>query len=238
MLIEPYRKQVIRSMVPHGVTKLLDVGCGPVFPSYPYADLAQSVTCVDWNLKAIGDIPANITCINGDFIDVELSAESFDTVIAADVFEHIPLERETAFLNKCAAMLRPGGTLIISVPHRGTWAFLDVYNVKPVVHYALWRLGLRRETHNGHCDIRKGHKHYTLDELTLLCSPLKHVEHRYWGFLYDPLDTWADALVRKLGRFPGRDTLHRKAIAEYGRDFADRSFNIAVKLIKEKLSAN
>ena len=233
MSMEPYRKQVIRSLMPEGVSNLLDVGCGPVFGSYAYANLASSITCVDWNLKTIGEIPSHISCINGDFLSVELAPESFDAVVAADVFEHISLELEAPFLRKCIALLKPGGTLIMTVPHRGKWAILDVYNIKPLVHFALWRLRLRQKTHNGYCDIRKGHKHYTLAELESLCSPLKYVEHRYWGFFYEPLGYWADSVVRRIGRFPGLGLLHRRMIVEYSQDFGDRSFNIAVKLAKD-----
>lgn len=110
------------------------------------------------------------------FLNLDLSAESFDAVVAADTFEHIPLELEVPFRQKCAALLKPDGVLIVTVPHRGTWAFLDVYNIKPLVHFVLWRLRLRRETHNGFCDIRKGHKHYTRGELKLLGAPLKCAE--------------------------------------------------------------
>jgi len=44
------RKQVICSLLPEQSEKLMDVGCGPILPSYPYAEKAKQVTCLDWKL--------------------------------------------------------------------------------------------------------------------------------------------------------------------------------------------
>jgi len=46
------RQSIIYSLLPERSERLLDVGCGPINPSYPYADKATYVTCVDWKLQA------------------------------------------------------------------------------------------------------------------------------------------------------------------------------------------
>ena len=97
-------------------------------------------------------------------------------MIAADVFEHILLEQEPLFVSKCVSALKPGGRMIISVPHQGTFAYLDPYQVKPTIHRTLARLGLYKGVHNGCCDIRKGHKHYSLEELTDKFSELTRLK--------------------------------------------------------------
>jgi 2-polyprenyl-3-methyl-5-hydroxy-6-metoxy-1,4-benzoquinol methylase len=226
------RTLVIRSLLPQSSERLLDVGCGPISSDYPYADKASRVTCVDWNLKASGALPPHIECLDGDFTTFDLGSNSYDSIIAADVFEHIPLEQESLFVEKCVASLRPGGKMVISVPHRGTFACLDPYQVKPTIHRLLARLNLYKQIHNGCCDIRKGHKHYALQELTSKFSPLQVSQVTYFGYLFDPLMTWVYALTRGSNRIPGFSWLQRAYRRELDRDYGQRSFNIAVSFCK------
>lgn len=230
------RTLVIRSLLPECSERLLDVGCGPLTPDYAYADKALRVTCIDWNLKASGTLPSNIECLDGDFTSVDLAPRTYDSIIAADVFEHIPLEQESLFVEKCVSSLRPGGNMVISVPHQGTFAYLDPYQVKPTVHRMLSRLGLYKGIHNGYCDIRKGHKHYVLQELISKFSPLQVSKVAYFGYVFDPLLSWAFALSRGSGRIPGFSWLQRASRKELDRDYGQRSFNIAVSFYKPPVS--
>jgi SAM-dependent methyltransferase len=222
------RTVVIRSLLPQTSNRLLDVGCGPINADYPYADKAARVTCVDWNLKASGTIPQHVECLDGDFTRMDLAPNSYDSIIAADVFEHIPLEQEQVFVEKCVASLRPGGNMVVSVPHQGTFACLDPYQVKPAIHRILSRFHLYKLTHNGCCDIRKGHKHYGLPELTGKFSPLEVSKVAYFGYLFDPLMTWVYALTRGSNRVPGYQWLSDAYHRELAQDYGQRSFNMAV----------
>jgi 2-polyprenyl-3-methyl-5-hydroxy-6-metoxy-1,4-benzoquinol methylase len=226
------RTSVIRSLLPERPERLLDVGCGPITSDYPYADKAVRVTCIDWNLKTPSSLPSNVECLSADFTSIDLTANTYDSVIAADVFEHILLEQEPAFVSKCVSALRPGGSMVISVPHQGTFACLDPYQVKPAIHRLLARLGLYRGVHNGCCDIRKGHKHYSLEELANKFSPLQVSKVVYFGYFFDPLVTWAFALSRGSGRIPGFALLQRARRHELDRDYGQRSFNIVVSFYK------
>ncbi len=109
------RKSIICSLLPERSERLIDVGCGPLTSSYPYATKATLITCVDWNLRIIGSVPPNIEYVEGDFTEIDLAKDSYDAIIAADVFEHVPLERECSFVKKCVSVLRPGGYLVVSV---------------------------------------------------------------------------------------------------------------------------
>ena len=226
------RTLVIRSLLPECSERLLDVGCGPLTADYAYADKALRVTCVDWNLKASGTLPSNIECLDGDFTSFHLAPNTYDSIIAADVFEHISLEEEPLFVQKCVSSLRPGGNMVISVPHQGTFACLDPYHIKPAVHRVLSRLDLYKRIHNGCCDIRKGHKHYVLQELTRKFSPLQVSQVAYFGYLFDPLLSWAIALSRGSGRIPGFSWLQQAYREELNRDYGQGSFNIAVSFHK------
>lgn len=62
-----------------------------------------------------------------DAAHVPLSDGSFDGVLFLDVLEHLPDERGA--IREVARLLRPGGTLALSVPHRGPLAWLDSLNL-------------------------------------------------------------------------------------------------------------
>jgi 2-polyprenyl-3-methyl-5-hydroxy-6-metoxy-1,4-benzoquinol methylase len=226
------RTSIIRSLLPEYSERLLDVGCGPISSEYAYADKASRVTCIDWKLKTSGAIPPNVECRDGDFTSMDLAPNAYDSIIAADVFEHVQLEHEPLFVNKCALLLKPGGTVVISVPHQGTFAFLDPYQVKPAIYRTLAQLHLYKAAHNGFCDIRKGHKHYSLQELVDRFSPLRLSQVVYFGYVFDPLHTWAVALSGGSRRIPGTSMLEQARWKELNHDYGERSFNVAVSFCK------
>jgi 2-polyprenyl-3-methyl-5-hydroxy-6-metoxy-1,4-benzoquinol methylase len=227
-----HRTSVISALLPKLSERLMDVGCGPITAAYPYAEKAVLVTCIDWKLRVFGSIPSNIECLDGDFTEIELAKSCYDAIIVADVFEHVSLERESLFVKKCVSVLKPGGHIVVSVPHQGTFAYLDPYRVKPAIHRLLWRLGLYNSVHNGSCDIRKGHKHYTVQELIEKFKPLQLLQVVYFGYFFDTLLSWAVALSRGSGQFPGYTWLEQAYRRELERDYGQRSFNVALKFYK------
>ena len=227
------RVRMIRELLGGPFGSLLDIGSGRVAPDYPYLDLAEKITCVDWNPRIIPPVPEKIEVLGGDFLKLDIPASSYDAAICADVFEHVSIEEEAAFAEACIRALRPGGVLVISVPHAGRYAWLDPYEIKPTLHRMLFKLGLYKHTHNGFCDIRKGHKHYASEELLDAFAPLEPIATRYWGYLYDPLLSWSEGLKRKLGVAPFQERMARGCMAEYDKDHGPASFNLAVALRKK-----
>ena len=97
----------------HAVGRLLDCGCGDV-PYYAlYRDACDAVTCIDWEASSHGarhvdqavDLNAGLP-----FADA-----SFDTVLLADVLEHIGDVRGT--LARVPRLLTDGGLLAVTVPN-------------------------------------------------------------------------------------------------------------------------
>jgi SAM-dependent methyltransferase len=128
----------------HG--RLLDIGCG----LKPYRELfAPFVT------EHIGvDVPVSMHGLSA--LDAQASAlalpfatASFDTVLATEVLEHVPAPE--VMLGEIARILRPGGTLILSVPFHEPLHELpyDYYRYTEVaLDYLLGAQGLRvREVH-------------------------------------------------------------------------------------------
>lgn len=61
----------------------------------------------------------------------ELPAESFDAVVAFDVFEHIDPAESVAFLTSLRRVLRPGGTIVLRFPNADSHLGLPFQNGDP-----------------------------------------------------------------------------------------------------------
>ncbi len=112
----------------------------------------------------------------------------FDTVCMLAVLEHVPDERRT--LQEIARVLRYEGTLILMVPHKGAFTWLDPGNIKfcfPRLHRAFHRFVARdmdtyqrrfEDLSNGLCgDISVStmwHRHYSVAKLCALLEPYFH----------------------------------------------------------------
>ena len=65
------------------------------------------------------------TLVRGDLLELPLRPESFDTVLALDVIEHLP--DDVGFLKRAAELCVPGGRVVISVPaFQFLWSQHDV----------------------------------------------------------------------------------------------------------------
>jgi SAM-dependent methyltransferase len=73
---------------------------------------------VDWHLAVPDPIRNSIRKIEGT---LPFDANSFDVVIANQVFEHIPDKALRSVLQDIRRVLRPGGHLLCSFPVRETW---------------------------------------------------------------------------------------------------------------------
>jgi len=83
-------------------------------------------------------------------IDCELpfADATFSSASILDTLEHVPDEQR--MLNELARVLRPGGMLIVTVPARHAFSFLDPDNAKyrhPTLHRLVWATRFGRENY-------------------------------------------------------------------------------------------
>ncbi len=110
--------------------RVLDVGCGGGLICEPLARLGARVTGLDPAPETI-EAARRHAAGQGLAIDyragrveelVAIDAEAFDAVTCLEVVEHVP--DPAAFLKACAALLRPGGLMLLSTLNRTLKAYL------------------------------------------------------------------------------------------------------------------
>ena len=95
---------------------------------------------------------------------------AFDAVLCLDVLEHVRDERTV--LCEAARVLRPGGVLILSVPHRGMLARFDSINRCP----DLWDMAEIAPGRDAGEASDEVHRHYSVEELRALLEPAFAIE--------------------------------------------------------------
>ena len=108
--------------------RLLDLGCGGGRHAFEAARRGATVVALDVDLAELKDVrqlftalaveaPAPLgTVVGGDALHLPFPDGAFDRVIAAEVLEHIPDDGAAAA--ELARVLRPGGTMAVTVPAR------------------------------------------------------------------------------------------------------------------------
>jgi len=118
----------------HASGRLADLGCGKV-PLYGmYRGKVIDTVCIDWPGSLHGSMHVDQFADLNSPLDLE--PDSFDTVIATDVVEH--LHTPQAFFVSVARILKPGGKLIIGVP------FLYWIHEAPHDYYRYTRFALEK----------------------------------------------------------------------------------------------
>jgi SAM-dependent methyltransferase len=139
--------------------RLLDVGCGAGRHAYEALRRGARVVAYDLDAGEVKDtatvLRAMVTdgdsgddgagwAVNGDALHLPFPDGSFDRVIAAEVLEHIPAD--FAAIAELVRVLRPGGTLAVTVPRWGpelvNWALSDAYHQHPGGHIRIYRAGV------------------------------------------------------------------------------------------------
>ena len=138
--------------------RLLDLGAGAGRHAFEAMRRGAIVTALDadaaevkdvsWLMKGLSDEDPSViasggtgAALVGNALRLPFADGTFDRVIAAEVLEHIPEDREA--IAELVRVLRPGGTIAITVPRWWpelvTWALSDDYHNKPGGHIRIYR---------------------------------------------------------------------------------------------------
>ena len=164
--------------------RILDIGCGAGLLCEPFTRLGAQVIGVDpsaTNIAAAklhadkGHLSIDYRCTTVEQMDVR---ERFDIVLAMEVIEHVA--DVGVFLNRCAAMLKPGGMMVVSTLNRNWKSFaLAIVGAEYVLRW------LPRGTH-------QWDKFVTPDELAKHLLDNRLVVTEESGVVYSPFaDRWS-----------------------------------------------
>lgn len=124
------RTRLALRWIPRGAPALLDAGCASGYATRHFARLVESAAGIDVDPNDIERARRSHPGIDFRCAPLERIPhpdEAFDVVVCLDVLEHV--EDERAAVGELLRVVRPGGTLILSTPHRGAFGFLDPMSV-------------------------------------------------------------------------------------------------------------
>lgn len=164
--------------------RLLDIGCGAGLLCEPLARLGAQVVGIDPSANNIaaaklhadkGHLPIDYRCTSVEAMDLR---ERFDIVLAMEVVEHVA--DIGMFLNRCAAMLKPTGLMVVATLNRNWKSFaLAIVGAEYILRW------LPPGTH-------EWNKFVTPDELTRHLLDNRLVITEQTGLVYSPFaDKWS-----------------------------------------------
>ncbi len=142
-------------------SRVLDLGCafgfGTRFLATRYRAFGHDLS-PQYIEQAKKSVPSGtFTCGSAD--SVPYPDGFFDGIVMLDVLEHVP--REEPVIDELARVLRPGGRLILSVPHRGALSRADSLNV----YQHVFRGRVSAPTDDPSWPASPRHRHYTLADM-------------------------------------------------------------------------
>ncbi len=133
MALKRRARIIFHNLDPQDGEKILEVGCGDGFYLHVLSNVFPKVKLfgVDYDQNALNSAKKNlskkITLGQADLMkSLPFPAKSFDKIIMSEVAEHLP--DDVKGLKEVARVLKPGGTLLLSVPNHNYPLFWDPIN--------------------------------------------------------------------------------------------------------------
>jgi SAM-dependent methyltransferase len=178
--------------IPADAGALLDVGCnvGELLGHCRALRPALRLAGVDMNADAVARaraaVPdADVRAAGAERLPFDDAA--FDCVTCIEVLEHVPAPRRRDALAEMRRVLRPGGRLVLRVPHDGLFAWLDPGNLRfrfPAAYRRLVARGRSDDAYDAHGAPAGWHHHFALPELLALAGDGWTVEGTRGGGLF------------------------------------------------------
>ncbi|MGP8060344.1 MAG: class I SAM-dependent methyltransferase [Acidimicrobiales bacterium] len=136
---------------------VLDLGCGFGRHAFEAVRRGAAVLALDAGADEVAGVRATFGAmveageldesgtragaVQGDALHLPFADGTFDRVIASEVLEHIP--DDVGAMRELARVLRPGGTMAVTVPRCGpefiNWVLSDEYHDVPGGHVRIYR---------------------------------------------------------------------------------------------------
>ena len=160
---------------------------------------------------------------HGTVDNLPFDNEIFSVISMLDVLEHV--SNPISSLKEVDRVLRPGGRLILSVPHQGTFGFVDA---QQSLLFAAGRRIIR-----GKRDPMPEHRHFLLDEITEMIGPRYEIGriHR-GGFLLFPLCGYILMFTDNMNIPSISRAVRRLENQDYQKDYGERSWHLMAEFIK------
>lgn len=221
--------------------RLLEIGCSSGYLTRHYRGKTKQLVGFEINLSALRSArhrhpKAPLAC--GDVERLPFADNTFDAIVMLEVIEHTG--SDVAAIAEIRRVLKPGGTLVLSTPHAGLFAFLDPYNLRraiqrrfPLLYNIAGRLA--RFESGQFTDNLDWHRHYRLEELSSILGggfAIRAV-HR-GGFLLYPL---VAAAISVIGRLWGSPTLLRwmQRLLKWDFNFPCGRFSYNLMILAERM---
>jgi SAM-dependent methyltransferase len=206
---------------------LLDIGCNDgLFLSHA-APRCRSAWGVDIDQELLRKASASYPNIGFQYASADrlpFPDASFTVVSMLDVLEHLPDPQ--AAIREVNRVLVPGGRLIISVPHRGTFGFIDAQRS------SMFAAG--RRILLGKTDDVLEHRHFLLEEVSEMLGPgYTPVRLHYGGLLIFPLCGFALMFTDGLGLRRASQVLRVLEDKDFLQDYGTRSWHLMVEYRRE-----
>jgi SAM-dependent methyltransferase len=161
-----------RRWLPADARRVLDIGCSFAYGSAAIAAAGppdRVVVGVERDRDHLVDASEHfgwITVLAGDATALPVPDAVADAVTMLDIVEHV--DRPDEAIAEARRVIRPGGTLVVSVPHRGPLHRLDALNLYEALRRRRphWPRVEAATESGGH-----EHRHFGVEELEDLLAP-------------------------------------------------------------------
>jgi SAM-dependent methyltransferase len=184
----------------NGISSVLDIGCGDGGLLSKLDGRVQRVVGIDMDdslLEQARRVAPGAELVHQSAEQLPFDEGQFDAVVLSDVLEHVGQELQQGVISEARRVLKPGGLLILTVPHTGWTAFLDPMDVKRRLPRP-YRWYMRRSGYEPSTATDIGHAHLSRRDLVRLLDGYFVVDAwRFCGFL-EPLILWVQLLASRL----------------------------------------
>jgi SAM-dependent methyltransferase len=177
------KARLFHAWMPEGAESVLDVGCAFSFMLNLLGRKARHRFGLEYDHSKLVEARArypeiHFACGSGEAMPFR--SASLEVVTFFEVLEHVVNEEQ--FLSEVHRVLRPGGTILMSVPNKGWAEWMDMDNLvfTPALKVAR-KMGFCKGVSDYYL---RHHRHYSVADLERLFAGKLRIEKVYYGGLF------------------------------------------------------